>query len=94
MVRRMEETIKVDRQGRLVLPSHVRKTLGLKDGGRIFIRVNGSRVVLEPAFEDLSERVAEWEEATLRLKSEAFTEEVEESWKWMSHEYARRKLGL
>lgn len=94
MVHLMEETIKVDRQGRLVLPSRIRKTLGLKDGGRIFIRVNGSRVVLEPAFEDLDNRVMEWKEVALGLKPEAFTEDVEESWKWMSLEYARRKLGL
>lgn len=94
MVNRMEEIVRVDRQGRLVLPSHIRKSLGLKDGGSIFIRVDGSRAVLEPAFQDLSESVNEWKEATLRLKSKAFAEKVEESWKWMSREYARRKLGL
>jgi hypothetical protein len=28
------------------------------------------------------------------LSLEPFKEDVRESWKWMSHEYARRKLGL
>jgi len=90
----MEETVKIDKQGRLVLPSHTRKLLGLKEGGSIYIRIDGSRAVLEPALEDLDERVAEWKEAALRLKASAFTEEVAESWKWMSREYARSKLGL
>jgi AbrB family looped-hinge helix DNA binding protein len=90
----MEQTIKVDRQGRLVLPSRIRETLGLKEGGSIFIRVDGSRVVLEPAFEHLSDRVTEWKQTALGMKSEAFTDETDESWKWMSHEYAKRKLGL
>ena len=94
MVNQMEEIVRVDRQGRLVLPSHIRKSLGLKDGGSIFIRVDGSRAVLEPVFQDLSKSVDEWKEATLKLKSKAFAEKIEESWKWMSREYARRKLGL
>jgi len=94
MVNQMEEIVRIDRQGRLVLPSHIRKSLGLKDGGSILIRVDGSRAVLEPAFQDLSESVDEWKEATLKLKSKAFAEKIEESWKWMSREYARRKLGL
>jgi len=94
MVNQMEETVRVDKQGRLVIPPRIREFLGLKDGGSILIRVDGSRVVLEPAFHDLGESVDEWKEATLKLKSEAFTEKTEESWKWMSREYARRKLGL
>ena len=90
----MEETIRVDRQGRLVLPSRIRESLGLKEGATLLIRLDGSRVILEPAFEDLTKRVDEWKNTALRPSGEAFTEEVEESWKWMSREYARRKLGL
>ena len=61
---------------------------------RILIRLDGSKVILMPAFEDLTKRVDEWKNTALRPGGEAFTEEVEESWKWMSREYARRKLGL
>jgi len=90
----MEETVSVDKQGRLVLPSQIRKSLGLKDGGTIFIRLDGSKAVLEPILQDLNASVNEWKEASLKLKSEAFTEKIDESWKWMNREYARRKLGL
>jgi len=90
----VEETVKVDRQGRLILPSRVRRSLGLRDGGTVSVRLDGSRVVLEPAFQDLERKVEEWKQTVLRLKTEAFTEPAEESWKWMSREYARSKLGL
>ncbi|MDJ0270531.1 MAG: AbrB/MazE/SpoVT family DNA-binding domain-containing protein [Aigarchaeota archaeon] len=90
----MEDSINIDRQGRLVLPSHIRKLLGLKEGGRVTIRLDGRRAVLEPEPVDYKERVQEWVNSALALKAEAFTEESEESWKWMSREYARRKLGL
>jgi hypothetical protein len=40
------------------------------------------------------EKVQEWATLALSLKAEAFTEESRESWKWMSREYAEKKLGL
>ena len=94
MVDDMEVSINIDKQGRLVLPSYIREALGLKEGGRVTIRLDGRRVVLEPEPTDLKERVQEWMDSALALKVEAFTEELEESWKWMSREYARKKLGL
>jgi len=90
----MEDAVTVDKQGRLVLPSHIREVLGLKEGGHVSIRLDGSRVILEPVSKDLKEKVQEWGSLALSLKAEAFTEEFKESWKWMSREYARRKLGL
>ncbi|MBO3754356.1 MAG: AbrB/MazE/SpoVT family DNA-binding domain-containing protein [Candidatus Brockarchaeota archaeon] len=90
----MEDAVTVDKQGRLVLPSHIREVLGLKEGGHVSIRLNGSRIILEPVSKDLNEKVREWASLALSLKAEAFTEEFKESWKWMSREYARRKLGL
>ena len=77
-----------------MLPSHVREALGLRDGGHMALRLDGSRIILEPASKGLEERVREWASLALSLKAEAFTGEPEEGWKWMSHEYARRKLGL
>ena len=44
--------------------------------------------------EDLEERVKKWREMALALHAEPFTEETEESWKWISLEYAKRKPGL
>ena len=94
MVRTMDEAITIDRQGRMVVPSHIREALGIKDGGRISIRLDGPRLILEPASKDVKEQVNKWTKLARDSKAEACTEETEENWKWMSREYARRKLGL
>jgi AbrB family looped-hinge helix DNA binding protein len=94
MVRNMENAIKVDEQGRMVLPSRVREAFGIKKGGQITIRIDGSKVILEPLNKDVEKKVQEWENLSKKLKSEILTEEPNESWKWMSRDYARRKLGL
>jgi len=94
MVKNVENAVTIDRQGRLVLPSHIREVLGLKEGGHVSIRLDGSRVILEPMSKDLEGKVQEWADIALSLRVEAFTEGSRESWKWMSREYARKKLGL
>jgi AbrB family looped-hinge helix DNA binding protein len=90
----MDEAITIDRQGRLVVPSHLREALGVKDGGQFSIRLDGPRLILEPAPKYTKERVDEWAKLARGTKAEVNTEETGESWKWMSREYARRKLGL
>jgi hypothetical protein len=49
-----------------------------------------SQIILEPISKNLKVRVQE----VIGLAVEAFSEEFKESWKWMSLECARRKLGL
>ena len=49
---------------------------------------------LIPADKGLEERVNEWVKTALMTRSGPFEEEVSESWKWVSREYAERKLGL
>ena len=79
----------------MVLPSKVRKRLGLGgDGGTVSVTLDGARIVLEPVDENLERRVAEWKNAVLALHAEAFTEEIEESWRWIDIDYARRKVGI
>jgi len=90
----MEYIVNVDKQGRLVIPSPIRNALGLKNGGKVLMRFDGFRVIMEVIDEELEERVKNWVKMTLSLIAEPFTEEVEESWKWISHEYAKRKLGV
>lgn len=90
----MEDATTIDKQGRLVLPAHIREALGLKGGGEVTIRLDGPRVIIEPVSNDVKKKVREWIDLTKSLEAEAFTEETDESWKWMSSEYARRKLGL
>jgi AbrB family looped-hinge helix DNA binding protein len=88
------QIVVIDRQGRLVIPAEIREKIGMKNGGRVSVRLDGSKVIIEPVFEDLEERVQRWREFVMGLSLEPFKEDVSESWKWMSHEYARRKLGL
>jgi AbrB family looped-hinge helix DNA binding protein len=90
----MDEAITIDKQGRMVVPSHLREALGIKDGGQLSIRRDGPRLILEPASRDVKEQVDKWARLARDTKTEACTEETEESWRWMSREYARRKLGL
>ena len=94
VVVKMENAIKVDEQGRMVLPARVRETFGIKQGGQITLRIDGQRVILEPLKKDVEKKVQDWENLSRKFKAQAFTEESAESWKWMSREYARRKLGL
>ncbi len=94
MVRIMDESITIDRQGRIVVPSHLRESLGLKEGGHVSIRLDGPRLILEPASRDVKEQVNKWAKLARDTKAGACTEETEESWRWMSPEYAQRKLGL
>lgn len=44
----MELEVRVDRQGRLVIPAPVRRMLGLSGGGKLLLRVKDGRVELIP----------------------------------------------
>jgi AbrB family looped-hinge helix DNA binding protein len=90
----LEETTTIDKDGRITVPPRLREALGVKEGGKISIRLDGQRLVLEPVPQDIKEKAREWAEKAMNTKTEAFTEEPDESWKWLSREYAKRKLGL
>lgn len=91
----MAYKLKVDKQGRLILPSGLRERLGLRaTGGIVAVRLDGSRMIVEPISEDLEKTVMEWRNVVTGLRAEPFTESTDSGWKWMSLEYARRKLGL
>lgn len=90
----VEEILSVDEQGRVVLPAHVRRALGISGRGKLALRREGSKIVLEPLPEDLGKSVEDWIKLARGLRAEIFSEASEESWKWMSNEYAKIKLGL
>lgn len=91
---KMEEALSVDEQGRVVLPAYIRKAMGIRGRCKLLIRREGSKIVLEPFPENLSRSVEEWANLARTTRAEIFSETVEDSWKWMSLEYARRKLSL
>ncbi|KAA8964003.1 AbrB/MazE/SpoVT family DNA-binding domain-containing protein [Mycobacterium sp.] len=43
----MNATIRLGKQGRLVIPADIREALGLSPGDRVHVRVDGSRIILE-----------------------------------------------
>jgi bifunctional DNA-binding transcriptional regulator/antitoxin component of YhaV-PrlF toxin-antitoxin module len=90
----MKETVTIDKNGRLIVPVRFREAIGMKHGGRASICLDGARLVIEPVSIDVKRKAEEWSNKARRNKVEAFSGENEESWKWMSRKYARRKLGL
>lgn len=90
----MEYRVSIDRQGRMVIPAPIREALGLVGGGEAVVRLSGNRIIVEVVDGELESRVEEWVKRTLSVDAEAFVEELEDSWKWMSREYAERKIGL
>jgi AbrB family looped-hinge helix DNA binding protein len=93
-----DEEIIVDKQGRMVLPSRLRERLGVKKGGKVSVRLqDSSRIVIERrSGEDVQERVKNWVSASSDAKELVGTISGKKPMigKWMSSEYARRKLGL
>ena len=88
------EYAKIDKQGRLVIPASVRRALGINGEREVLVRVEGGRIIIELTSRDLEAAVDEWVELVKRSSLKPFTEDVEESWKWVGREYAERKLGL
>jgi len=88
------EYSKIDKQGRIVIPSRIRRLIGVEGEVEVLMRVEGGKIIVEPVSKDLEKRVEEWVKTVLNMRVEPFSEEVEETWKWMSEDYVKRKLGL
>lgn len=39
------------------MPAHLRETLGIRDGGQVSVRLDGTRLIIEPIPTDLEEKV-------------------------------------
>jgi len=89
----METTIKVDKQGRIVLPMDVRKALGIEGEAEMVCRVVGNRIVLEKfSIDSIRKAFAELEEIAPSLELD--TVKVEGEDKYVDREYALRKIGI
>ncbi len=91
----MDYEVTIDKQGRIVIPSEVRKRYGLLPGRKTFLTLSGNRLILTLEDVDLTKQVGAWYEQMLENKVQAFsaTENYPES-KWISEEYGKRKAGL
>jgi len=89
----MEAIVRVDKQGRIVLPKDVRRALGIEEEAEMVCRIVGNRVILERFSVEAVERAfAELEEVAPSLESD--TEEVEGEGKYVDRERALRKIGV
>ena len=89
----MEATIKIDRQGRMVLPRDVRRALGIDGDAEIVCRVVGNKVILERfSIDSIRKAFAELEEMAPSLELD--TVKVEGEDKYVDREYALRKIGI
>ena len=89
----MEAIVKVDKQGRMVLPKDVRKALGIEDEAEVVCRVIGNKVILERfSIESIQKAFADLEEIIPSL--EVDTVKVEGEDRYVDREYALRKIGL
>ena len=99
MVDQDESSVTVDEQGRMVLPSRLREKLGIKKGGRLSIKLEDSnKVIMHPQIDDdVETRVKRWAKLALSEKADAGVPDKKRkktaSTKWMSSNYARKKLG-
>ncbi len=89
----MEITIKVDKQGRTVLPKDVRKALGIDRETEMVCRVVGNKVILEKfSIDSIRKAFADLEEIAPSLELD--TVKVEGEDKYVDREYALRKIGI
>ena len=89
----MEAIIKVDKQGRMVLPKDVREALGIRGEAEVVCRAVGNRVILEKfSIESIEKAFAELEEVAPSLELD--TVKVEGEDKYIDSEYALRKIGI
>ena len=89
----VESVLKVDGQGRIVLPRRVRQALGIDGGAELVCRVVGNRIVLEKFSRD-SIRRAFVELEGLAPGLDVDVEGFEGEDKYFDREYALRKIGL
>ena len=89
----MDFVLRVDGQGRIVLPSRVRQALGIDGGAELVCRVVGDRIILEKFSRDSIRRAfVELEELAPSLDLDI--EEYEDEYGYFDGEYAFRKIGL
>ncbi len=91
----MEYEVSVDRQGRMTIPAPLRRLLNLDGGGRVVVSYENGVLVIRVVDRDLKKRVRKWVGEVLSVSPKPLIEEYEgdSTDRWVSVEYARRKLG-
>ena len=93
MVINVEAFIKIDKQGRVVLPKDIRRAIGIDGEAEMVCRVVGNKVILERfSIESIQRAFADLEEIAPSLELD--TVKVEGEDKYVDSEYALRKIGI
>ena len=79
-----ENTVKIDKKGRVLVPKKIRKTVNLKEGSYVTIKTKGESIIIEPA-----EPVADKYYGAFKISHwpkdiDQFTIEVMKKW-WSNH---------
>ncbi len=91
----MEENVvktKLDSSGRLVIPAKTRRAAGIKKGDVLIIASHGE-VILRQVNRN-KKKIQEWQKGMLSYTIQLTKGVSKDEGKWVSRDYARRKLGL
>ncbi len=86
------ETARLDASGRLVVPAKTRQAAGLVEGQVQLIASRGSVLVRQQGPNKAA--IDQWQKRLLASTLKVTRVNPKEDGKWMSDDYARRKLGL
>jgi AbrB family looped-hinge helix DNA binding protein len=94
LVKKMEY-IKVDKQGRITIPSQIRNSLSLSENSVLEIAVQANEIILRKSTPSDSKEIDEWFEfmksaPTPRAKNDVLIDES----KYYSEDYVKQKLGI
>ena len=95
MGRNMTQTIKIDKQGRLVIPAEYRKILSLSEGTEVEIDLLADGLRIRKVQAETKQSIKKWKERILLQSTTAFSEkDMQRMGKWYSEDYVKNKLGL
>ena len=86
---------KIDKQGRLVIPSEYRKRLAITEETPLEISIIANQLLIRRTTSVDKDMIDQWKQniKSLNLKPQTIDQDSSNS-NWMSEEYIRNKLGL
>ncbi|MHA1144804.1 MAG: AbrB/MazE/SpoVT family DNA-binding domain-containing protein [Candidatus Helarchaeota archaeon] len=92
----MANTVKVDKQGRILVPAEIRRKMGLNSDSEVQLKIIGNELVIRKISSDLRADVERWKQDLLKfpVHIDVVPEGKETDDKWIGKNYAERKLGI
>ncbi len=89
----MAYPVKVDKQGRVILPKEIRHKLGISRGGHIILKESLNKIYIQGKDTALEKRTTKWKRAISETRVKPYGIKVEAS-RWVSEEWAKSKLDI